>query len=381
MWYHHRYSVVSLNDSGVSKGRELFRASGGSSEGVNGTEELYARRRGVELGGAAAHSIPAKHNSTSGLTPSSRPGRRPKAFIYEDDSRVHSPDAHLVHGNAGYRPGSAELSRNTSSSNSPVNCKDSLEHLQDRSASLSSDDVVGLSHDVSHSLTLPWSAIVPYDTHAHTPVQRSAPRPGSHRTSSPGSEMVTLEEFLEESNTLSPPTVLSGSREDLVADYFNPLEQRERSTLCRPSPLRDGAKTPTSYVTPTVKRDTDLHRAGEGPGRTSKPGQCVKPSVLLQEGSTSMPQSHSETLPNRTSNGLGTGGRPLPLGPFAPYGGGLGSSSLSRTFSLASADLLRSNATGQTWRQEAHPAEVVGMGWSGGLGLEPRPGSAPSLPG
>ncbi|XP_041710811.2 protein Daple isoform X1 [Coregonus clupeaformis] len=335
------HSSRALNDSGVARGRELFRTPGGRSDSVNGAEELYARRRGVELGGAAAHSTPANHTSTSGLIPSSRPGRRPKGFIYEDDSRVHSPDALFVHGNAGYRPGSAELSRNTSSSNSPVNCKDSLERLQDRSASLSSDDVVGLSHDVSHSLSLPRSSTVPYDT--HTPVQRSAPRPAHHRTSSPGSEMVTLEEFLEESNTLSPPTVQTGSREDLVADYFNPLGERERSTLCRPSPLRDGAKTPTSYVTPTVKRDTDLHRAGEGLGRTSKPGQSVKPSVRLQEGSTSTPQSHSQTLPNRDSNGLGTGGRPSPLGLLAPCGGGLGSSSLSRTFSLASADLLRSN--------------------------------------
>ncbi|CAB1335380.1 unnamed protein product [Coregonus sp. 'balchen'] len=341
------HSSRALNDSGVARGRELFRTPGGRSDSVNGAEELYARRRGVELGGAAAHSTPANHTSTSGLIPnsSSRPGRRAKGFIYEDDSRVHSPDALFVHGNAGYRPGSAELSRNTSSSNSPVNCKDSLERLQDRSASLSSDDVVGLSHDVSHSLSLPRSSTVPYNTHTHThtPVQRSAPRPAHHRTSSPGSEMVTLEEFLEESNTLSPPTVQTGSREDLVADYFNPLGERERSTLCRPSPLRDGAKTPTSYVTPTVKRDTDLHRAGEGLGRTSKPGQSVKPSVRLQEGSTSTPQSHSQTLPNRDSNGLGTGGRPSPLGLLAPCGGGLGSSSLSRTFSLASADLLRSN--------------------------------------
>uniref|UniRef100_A0A8C7HDZ9 Coiled-coil domain containing 88C n=1 Tax=Oncorhynchus kisutch TaxID=8019 RepID=A0A8C7HDZ9_ONCKI len=234
-------------------------------------------------------------------------------------------------------------------------CPDSLEHLQDRSASLSSDDVVGLSHDVSHSLTLPWSAIVPYDT----PVQRSAPRPGSHRTSSPGSEMVTLEEFLEESNTLSPPTV---SIDTHIC----------RSTLCRPSPLRDGAKTPTSYVTPTVKRDTDLHRAGEGPGRTYKPDQCVKPSVLLQEGSTSMPQSQSQTLPNQTSNGLGTGGWPLPLGPFAPYGGGLGSSSLSRTFSLASADLLRSNGPG-SYRPDMEAGGSPSRG--GGDGVVRRPGA------
>lgn len=80
---------LALNDSGVSRGRELYRIPGGSSESVNGTEELYARRRGVELGGAA-HSTLANHTSTSGLTPnsSSRPGRRPKGTV--------GPNAHLL---------------------------------------------------------------------------------------------------------------------------------------------------------------------------------------------------------------------------------------------------------------------------------------------
>ncbi|XP_052341181.1 protein Daple-like [Oncorhynchus keta] len=376
-----RYSLSqqpsALNDSGVSRGRELYRIPGGSGESVNGTEELYARRRGVELGGAA-HSTLANHTSTSGLTlnSSSRPGRRPKGFIHEDDPRVHSPDALFgssIHGNAGYRPGSAELSRNTSSSNSPVNCKDSLERLQGRSASLSSDDVVGVSHDVSHSLSLPRSSTVPYDAHTHTPTKRSAPRPGRHRTSSPGSDMVTLEEFLEESNTLSPPTVQTGSQEDLMEDYFSRTGERERSTSGRPA-LRDGAKTPTSYVTPTVKRDTDLQRAGEVPGRNSKPGQSVRPIVRLPEGSTSTPQS--QTLPNRASNGLGTGGRPSPLGPPTPRGGGLGSSSLSRTFSLASADLLRSNGP-DSYRTDREAGCSPSQSGGGGSvdGVVRRPGA------
>uniref|UniRef100_A0A8C8EM91 HOOK N-terminal domain-containing protein n=1 Tax=Oncorhynchus tshawytscha TaxID=74940 RepID=A0A8C8EM91_ONCTS len=272
---------------------------------------------------------------------------------------------------AGYRPGSAELSRNTSSSNSPVNCKDSLERLQGRSASLSSDDVVGVSHDVSHSLSLPRSSTVPYDTHTHTPTKRSAPRPGRHRTSSPGSDMVTLEEFLEESNTLSPPTVQTGSQEDLMEDYFSRTGERERSTSGRPA-LRDGAKTPTSYVTPTLKRDTDLQRAGEMPGRNSKPGQSVRPIVRLPEGSTSTPQ----TLPNRASNGLGTGGRPSPLGPPAPRGGGLGSSSLSRTFSLASADLLRSNGP-DSYRIDRETGGSPSQSGGGGSvdGVVRRPGA------
>uniref|UniRef100_A0A8C7TVM5 Coiled-coil domain containing 88C n=1 Tax=Oncorhynchus mykiss TaxID=8022 RepID=A0A8C7TVM5_ONCMY len=256
---------------------------------------------------------------------------------------------------AGYRPGSAELSRNTSSSNSPVNFKDSLQRLQGRSASLSSDDVVGVSHDVSHSLSLPRSSTVPYDTHTHTPTKRSAPRPGRHRTSSPGSDMVTLEEFLEESNTLSPPTVQTGSQEDLMEDYFSRTGERERSTSGRPA-HRDGAKTPTSYVTPTVKRDTDLQRAGEVPGRNSKPGQSVRPIVRLPEGSTSTPQS--QTLPNRASNG------------------GLGSSSLSRTFSLASADLLRSNGP-DSYRTDREAGGSPSQSGGGGSvdGVVRRPGA------
>lgn len=84
---------------------------------------------------------------------------------------------------------------------------DSLERLQRHSTSLSSDDVIGLSHESStHSQTslLPRSASLPYEA---TPQSRSTPRSTSSRPKSPGSEMVTLEEFLEESNTLSPPTV------------------------------------------------------------------------------------------------------------------------------------------------------------------------------
>uniref|UniRef100_A0A6Q2XAU6 HOOK N-terminal domain-containing protein n=1 Tax=Esox lucius TaxID=8010 RepID=A0A6Q2XAU6_ESOLU len=319
---------------------------------------------------------------------------------------------------------SPTLTPNPSSRGKPDK-KDSLERQQVRSASLSSDDVAGLSHDTS----LPRSATVPYDTPVQKSAQSLAPRPSRHRSSSPGSEMVTLEEFLEESNTLSPPTrhwlnrsnfitchhlnelnqtsagfglagwlagwlasvchsssvlsvsphqVQTDSREDLMADYFNRTGERERSAPGRPSPLRDGAKTPTSYVTPTVKRDADLHRSGDGPGRTSKPGQSVKPCVRLPEGSTSTPLSHSQTLPNRASNGSGVGTgmgvRPSPLGPPGTRSGGQGSSaSLSRTFSLASADLLRSNGP-DGYRTEREAGGRPGLG-GGDEGVVRRPGA------
>uniref|UniRef100_A0A8C1FN07 Coiled-coil domain containing 88C n=1 Tax=Cyprinus carpio carpio TaxID=630221 RepID=A0A8C1FN07_CYPCA len=208
----------------------------------------------------------------------------------------------------------------------------SLDCLQGRSASLSSDDVFGLGHEgsrLSQSSLIPRSFTLPCDAPS---ASRSSQRPTSRRPSSPGSEMVTLQEFLQESNALSPPTVQTGSREDLTTDYFT------RST--RPVPLRDDAKTPTNYVTPTIK-STPL----ELDGRAPKPGHSVKPSVWLTE--TSTPPSQSQTLPNR-----GAGLRSAPLQQSSPRGSVGGSASLSRTFSLASADLLRSNGP-DSYRTEA----------------------------
>lgn len=83
----------------------------------------------------------------------------------------------------------------------------SLDCLQGRSVSLSSDDVVGLSHEglrLSQTSLIPRSSTLPCDSPS---AQRSSLRPASHRPASPGSEMVSLEEFLQESNALSPPTV------------------------------------------------------------------------------------------------------------------------------------------------------------------------------
>lgn len=68
------------------------------------------------------------------------------------------------------------------------------------SASLSTDDVTGLSQSQP---SLSRSSTLPYD---HVP-QRAQPQHGLRakaRPRSPGSEMVTLEEFLQESNQQSP---------------------------------------------------------------------------------------------------------------------------------------------------------------------------------
>ncbi|XP_023208631.1 protein Daple-like isoform X3 [Xiphophorus maculatus] len=179
----------------------------------------------------------------------------------------------------GGRPGSGDFSHNTSGSSSPVTCREAFDRPR-HSTSLSSDDVMFLSQS-QHSLSR--SSTLPYD---HAPQRAQPQRGGGARTKprpgSPGSEMVTLEEFLEESNLLSPPMLSTGGADELMADYFS------RSPAPSAASARDQA-TPTSYVSPTV------HSANQ------RPGQSVKPS------------------------------------PRQPAG-----QSLSRTFSLASADLLRS---------------------------------------
>ncbi|XP_047677588.1 protein Daple isoform X1 [Tachysurus fulvidraco] len=353
----------------ASRMSEAYRPGGGSTEDMNGYEELVLRQRGLEPGA----STPLNHNSLNvpGFTSSSsRPGRRPKGLISEEDLRIHSLDAGFGsggHGNAGLRLNSGDYSNNTSTSSSPVNSKGSLERIQRHSASLSCDDVVGLSHEsptFSQSSLLPRSSTLPYEA---TPLSRSTPRATGPRPRSPGSEMVTLEEFLQEGKTLPPPTVHTGSREDLMTDYF--------SRAGRPTPpMKDGSKTPTSYVTPTIKTPSIPD------GRSSKPGHSVKPSIRLTEASINL--SQSQTLPNRGTGG--TGGRSSHLQHSGARGGTAGSSSLSRTFSLASADLLQSNgpdcyrsegggimqAEGATRRERPLSARLTGS--SGYLSLDPR---------
>ncbi|XP_061097228.1 protein Daple [Conger conger] len=318
------YTSKGRSESGSSRGRDASRLPGGSGETANGPEEPLARRRASELG-VPAYSTPVNTTSTPAHAPnsSSRHGHRSKGLNCDDDLWLHSPDAAFGsggHGNAGHRLSSAEFSRSASSSDSPVHSKESLERL----------DALALGHGPRDG-HLSRASPLPSDT----PPQRSAPRLARRRPSSPGSEMVTLEQFLQESNTLSPPTVQTSSREDLMTDYFSKVG--EWPSTGRPTPLRDGAKTPTSYVTPTVKSTPP------GDPRALKPGQTVKPSVRLPEATS--PACHSQTLPNRP----GSGGRAPPLLSGTSRGSKGG---LSRTFSLASADLLRSNGP-DSYRQEA----------------------------
>ncbi|XP_040055191.2 protein Daple isoform X1 [Gasterosteus aculeatus] len=312
----------------ADRGRGVYRSStpGGSSDSVNGDDGL-----GQGQTHAALSSTPRHPSPSLGPTSSSRQGqglsRRTRGLLFDEDSRHNSTDSVSgQHGNGGGRPGSADFSHNTSSSNSPVNGRDSADR-QARSASISSDDVMGLSQS---QLTLSRSSTLPYD---HAPQRAQPQREGGVRTktrpSSPGSEMVSLEQFLQESNQKSPPMVSTGSKEDLMTDYFT------RSPASMAPAGRDQV-TPTSYVTPTVQSSNQ------------RPGQSVKPSPRQPVGQSPV---SGQLVTQRSSQ------------------------SLSRAFSLASADLLRSNGP-DGFRGNEGQSDVVIRRQGGGASARERPLSA-----
>uniref|UniRef100_A0A3P9B8R9 Coiled-coil domain containing 88C n=1 Tax=Maylandia zebra TaxID=106582 RepID=A0A3P9B8R9_9CICH len=311
-----RTAAITARAPRVQLSRGVYHSStpGGSSESVNGEDIAVRRPRGRPAFCFTQSSCRSlKHCTCDAAVIFTGP-------LLDEDSRHNASDP-AFRG----RPGSADFSHNTSSSNSPVSCRGTDTHLG-RSASLSSDDVTGLSQS---QLTLSRSSTLPYD---HAP-QRAQPQRGGGvrsktRPASPGSEMVTLEEFLQESNLQSPPVVSTGSREDLVTDYF------ARSPAPSAVACSDQA-TPTNYVTPTVQSSNQ------------RPGQSVKPSPR-------QPVGQSPASAQRSSQ------------------------SLSRTFSLASADLLRSNGPDSFRGHDVSPgqADAVMRRQGGGTTGRERPLSA-----
>ncbi|XP_041121368.1 protein Daple-like isoform X2 [Polyodon spathula] len=420
--HNHSPTTRALNDSGLRL-RGTYRSTG-SNENTESPEAISRRRR-MELG-SMAYSTSAIHMSASSSTPvpGSRQTLRPKGFISDDDLRLQLLDAVFANSSNGtqaYKPNTLDHSRNTSSSSSPVNSKGSCDRIQ---GSLSSDEVIS-GHEaatlpregclyrsrsafVSSSKQEPGlcaKGLASYDT-----TQKGAP---SHpqgrarpRLGSPSGELVTLEEFLQESNNLSPPTrrhslnerelislheflaeadsmlpsdsalsrttatrrlssgdtyskkVQTNSREDLMSDYFKKINVSP--IIGKQSALKDVAKMPTNYVMPTIKAVPDDSLDGR-----SKPGQTVKPSIRPPEP---QPQTSSNAASIRQTQTLPTRSRQaerLAQTQQQPGTRG-GSGNLSRTFSLASADLLRSNGP-DNCRQESSPKPATELNPSPGI--------------
>ncbi|XP_014812955.1 PREDICTED: protein Daple isoform X1 [Calidris pugnax] len=435
---------------------------GGSNDNVDISADSATKQCCVELG-PRTYSTSAIHLHTS--TPISRLQNRPKGYNSEDNLCEQSPEVEFASTRQHVsRPNSIESSRNASCSSSPLNLKGSLDHIHGRTESLSSEDTVPsreapallqdtypfhsasavLSPSSRHESSSHRNGLISYDT-----PQKSTPSPsyaGRRRSASPGSEMVTLEEFLEESNRLSPPSrrrslnesemislhqflleadalypscyslcpslhqepsqslesVLSHScpdsvrhrtgrgnrrstslyiprdtsnnRDDLLSNYFRKANEplATGSLLVQPS-RKEAAKMPTSLVAPTVKMTV----ANEE-GRTAKPGNYVKPNLRQVEPEPLANSQGSLKLPPPAQPQPASGMRQLAQ-PQQPGAASRRSTSLSRAFSLASADLLR--ATGpETYRQESPQKSAAdlrgGKDAAGQMGRAPVPASS-----
>lgn len=139
----------------------------------------------------------------------------------------------------------------------------------------------------------------------------------------------------------------SSNRDDLLSDYFRKANEPSATgnLLVQPSG-KEAAKMPTSLVPPTVK----MTIASEE-GRTAKPGNYMKPNLRQVEPEPLANSQGSLKLPQTPQHQPTSGMRQMAQ-PQQPGTTSRRSTSLSRAFSLASADLLR--ATGpELYRQES----------------------------
>ncbi|XP_054130927.1 protein Daple isoform X2 [Melozone crissalis] len=336
---------------------------GGSNDNAEISADSAAKASCVEMG-PRTYSSSAIHVHTS--TPISRLQSRPKGYNSEDHLCEQSPEVEFPSTRWHVsRPNSLESSRNASSSSSPLNLKGSLDHIHGRTESLSSEDMVPsreapvLLRDTYslHSAAAFFSPGSRHESSSHRNglmscdiPQRSNPsqsHTGRQRSASPGSEMVTLEEFLEESNRLSLPSDTSTNRDDLLSDYFRKANEPSAAgnLLVQPS-RKEAAKMSTSLVAPTVK----MAVAGEE-GRMAKPDNYMKPNLRQVEPDALANPQGSLKLPHPAHQQCASGVRQMAQ-PQQPGTAGRRSTSLNRAFSLASADLLRA-AGPEAYRQES----------------------------
>ncbi|XP_037359937.1 protein Daple-like [Talpa occidentalis] len=232
----------------------------------------------------------------------------------------------------------------------------SADQLHGRSESFSSEDLIP-SRDTA---TLPRDANTPgrntFSRHEYPPPRNGPlPQEGVQKRSvaqpqagmrpcsaSPSSEMVTLEEFLEESSRGSPIPDTPSCRDDLLSDYFRKANEA-LTTGGQPGPpsRKEGAKMPTSLVAPTIKMAVNTSE-----GKLLKPGQYVKPNFRHAE---------TEALPSAPARQTQP---PQSLSLGRPRQATSRNTSLSRAFSLASADLLR--ASGPETCQQESPLKLGG---------------------
>nr|KAF6499348.1 coiled-coil domain containing 88C [Molossus molossus] len=321
---------------------------------------------------------------SSSSTPTSRhPGGRSKG--YNSDDGLCEPSLELEftsHRQHVSRPGSLGSSRNASSDSSPLNLKGSSDQLHPRSDSFSSEDLIpsrdtgALPRD-ANTLGRPALGRHEYPPPRNGPLLQediqkrgvAQPQAGVQPCASLSSEMVTLEEFLQESNRDSPTPDAPRCRDDLLSDYF-----RKASDLPTPTPggqpgppaRKEGARVPVHSVAPAFKLAVSTSE-----GKLLAPGQYAKPNFRPAEAAAAPSAPLRQALSPQTLSGQT---RQAPAAPTAHVPAS-GAAALTRAFSLASAHLLRASRP-EAFRQES-PQNPGHSENSGGRETHPLQSSTP----
>ncbi|XP_061212816.1 girdin isoform X7 [Neopsephotus bourkii] len=265
----------------------------GSSEHLEGPDDISAGKRRKELGAMAFSTTAinfAAVNSSAGFR-SKQLLNNKDTTSYEDVSPQGISDdsstGSRVHAS---RPASLDSGR-TSTSNSNNNAslheiKAGAIHNQSRPQSHSSGEFSLLhEHEAWSSSSSSPIQYLRGHTRSSPVLQQRTPETldarGRHlRTGSPGSEVVTLQQFLEESNKSSSSEMKSASEENLLDEVMRSLS--ESSELAGKEKLRKQPSAGCGIVRSlSVKATIDF-----SDGRSLKPEQLVRPSLRKSDDPT-----------------------------------------------------------------------------------------------
>ncbi|XP_061317677.1 girdin isoform X17 [Pezoporus flaviventris] len=265
----------------------------GSSEHLEGPDDISAGKRRKELGAMAFSTTAinfAAVNSSAGFR-SKQLLNNKDTTSYEDVSPQGISDdsstGSRVHAS---RPASLDSGR-TSTSNSNNNAslhevKAGAIHNQSRPQSHSSGEFSLLhEHEAWSSSSSSPIQYLRGHTRSSPVLQQRTPEMldarGRHlRTGSPGSEVVTLQQFLEESNKSSSSEMKSASEENLLDEVMRSLS--ESSELAGKEKLRKQPSAGCGIVRSlSVKATIDF-----SDGRSLKAEQLVRPSLRKSDDPT-----------------------------------------------------------------------------------------------
>ncbi|XP_063146305.1 protein Daple isoform X1 [Candoia aspera] len=333
----HKNGPMARGDSNLKRVSHC----GGSSDHIENATDPAIKQCYVESNSRTSFA-PTTYSTFTSI---SRQPNRPKGHNSDGDLYENSPEAEF--SNKQHR---------------------SFDHIHDRSESFSSEDMVlmkempGTPRDglfcstssavvgsnTKHSSSFNKNGMLFCDiSQKSNQIQKQSVK---HQSASPGNEMVTLEEFLEESNRLSPMNDIS-SKDDLLSDYFRKASELPCTGGHFPQAHRkEPSKTPTSYVTPTIK----VPGAAED-GKPTKPGHYVKPNLRPSESELG---ANSNKLTRASRNQASRASKSL-ASPQQNNNMGRQSASLNRAYSLASADLLRATGPDVYRRYDSLPKTVT----------------------